>query len=458
MPSLLLMFLSGCNLQPAYQRPESPVSVKWNDKATVGIIAYETKWVDFFQDPVLKKLISEALNNNRDLRVAALNLEKAGAQYRVTRADLFPEIDTNMNKTAQHLPGGLYQTQQTGAVSYQQYEVNMGVASWELDFFGRLRNLKDEALENYLSYEATEQATRLSLVANVAQAYITLCADEDLLRVARSTSKSQKDSLRITQEKMNAGTVTAQDVLQAESSVRSADADTAKYERQSKQAQNELQLLIGNTLPENIVKEATLERKWVFPDLDAGLPSDVLTRRPDIISAEHSLKAANANIGAARAAFFPSISLTATGGTTSSSLGGLFEGGTASWNFSPSINIPIFDAGKNRAELDQANIMKKIEIADYEKAIQQAFKEVSDALSGVETYKNEANARQRNLEVNDKYLHLAHLRYDRGVDDYTNVLTAQRLYYSSQQEYISVLADSLNQKVTLYKVLGGGWR
>lgn len=458
MPALLVLCLSGCNLKPEYQRPAMPVSDQWNAKLAAGLEASETKWADFFNDPILRQLITRALENNRDLRIAALNVEKARAQYGISRADLFPSLDASADKTAQHLPGGLYQTQQTGAVTYQQYEANLGVSAWEMDFFGRLRNLKDEALENYLSYEATSKATQLSLVAEVSQAYITLCTDRDLLRIAQSTSESQRESLRITEAKLRAGTVTEQDVLQARTSVKSAEADVAKYDRQSRQAMNELQLLAGGALSAEINREATLEKRWVFPDLNTGLPSDVLTRRPDIISAEHTLKAANADIGAARAAFFPSITLTATGGTTSSSLGHLFEGGTASWNFTPSLNLPIFDGGKNNARLDEAKISKRIEIADYEKAIQQAFREVSDALAGVETYKSEVGSRRDDMENSNKYLQLASLRYERGVDDYTNVLTAQRTFYASQQEYINVFAASLNQKVTLYKVLGGGWK
>ncbi|MCD7095351.1 efflux transporter outer membrane subunit [Klebsiella quasipneumoniae subsp. quasipneumoniae] len=456
--AIIAVALTGCNLQPAYNRPALPVSNQWRDKATVGLNVAEMQWPNFFTDPILRQLITEALENNRDLKVAALNVESARAQLGLTQADLLPTIDASVNKTAEHLPGNLYSTQNTGPVTYQQYEGNLAVSSWELDFFGRLQSLRDQALENYFSYEATQKATQLSLVAEVAQAYITLSADSDLYKLAMSTAESQRESLRMAQAKFNAGTVTEQDVLQARTTVKSAEADVAKYDRQRKQDGNALQLLLGAALPSQVFNQATLHKKWIFPELNAGLPSDVLTRRPDIIAAEHSLKAANANIGAARAAFFPSISLTASGGSASSSLGHLFEAGTAAWSFGPSINLPIFDGGKNRANLDVAKVTKRIEVANYEKAIQQAFKEVSDALSGTETYKREVSSRQEDMEANDKYYQLAKVRYDSGVDDYTEVLTAQRSLYTAEQDYISTFSDSLSQKVTLFKVLGGGWK
>ncbi|HHD7473769.1 TPA: efflux transporter outer membrane subunit [Klebsiella oxytoca] len=458
LPALMAGMLSGCNLAPHYERPKAPVEANWNAAPTAGFQASEMAWATFFTDPTLQQLIRTAISNNRDLKVAALNVESARAQYRISRADLLPTVNASFSKTAEHLPGNLYSTQQTGPVTYQQYEGNMAVSSWELDFFGRLRNLRDKDLETFLAEESTQQSTQLSLVAEVAQAYITLCADSDLQRLAETTAASQRESLQLTQVKFGAGSVTEQDVLQAQTSVKSAEADAAKYERQRRQDINALELLLGAPLSAGIPEEATLKKTWVFPALNAGLPSSVLTRRPDIIAAEHTLKAANANIGAARAAFFPSISLTASGGTMSSSLGHLFEGGTAAWSFVPSISIPLFSGGALSAELDVAKISQQIEVANYEKAIQQAFKEVSDALSGVETYQKEVRLREENSTVNEKYYSLAKIRYDSGADDYLQVLTAQRSLYSAQQEYVTTLSSSLAEKITLYKVLGGGWK
>lgn len=457
-PVFLASVLSGCNLQPTYQRPALPVTANWHEATSSGKNAADMHWSDFFTDPVLQRLIALSLENNRDLRVAALNVESAQAQYGLSRANLMPTVDVNLNKTAEHLPGNLYSTQTSGPVTYQQYEGNLAVSSWEMDFFGRLRSLRDEALENYLAYDATRQATQLSLIAEVAEAYITLCADADLYRLAIATAENQQNSLKLTSTRFQAGTVTEQDVLQAKTTFTSAQADIAKYDRQRRQDANALSLLLGTTLPDDVYQNATLSQRWVFPQLSSGLPSAVLLRRPDIMAAEHSLKAANANIGAARAAFFPTISLTASGGAASSSLGHLFEAGTAAWTFVPSISLPIFDGGKNRANLDVAKISKKIEVADYEKAIQQAFKEVSDALAGTETYAQELDSRQQDMDANQRYFMLAQQRYASGLDNYLDVLTAQRSYYSARQSYIDVLSDSLSQKISLYKVLGGGWQ
>ncbi|WP_017345910.1 efflux transporter outer membrane subunit [Pantoea sp. A4] len=459
LPALIAMTLSGCNLQPHYTRPALPVANQWNDTAAPGqLTAADTPWGDFFTDPTLKQLIASALKNNRDLKVAALNVEAAQAQLGITKAALMPSVDASLSKTATHLPGNLYSTATSGPVTYQQYEGNLAVSSWELDFFGRLRSLRDQALESYLADQSTQQATQLSLVAEVAQAYITLCADSDLQKLAVATAASQNQSLLLTQAKLAAGTVTEQDVLQAKTTVKSAEADVAKYARERQQAVNALQLLLGAPVPAGVAEQASLHKTWVFPALKADLPSQVLTRRPDIMAAEHTLKAANANIGAARAAFFPSISLTASGGSASAGLNNLFDAGTAAWSFAPSISLPIFDGGKNRASLNAAKVSQRIEVADYEKAIQQAFKEVSDALTGVNTYQQEVLARQEEQDTSDKYYQLAKVRYDSGADDYLNLLTAQRSRYSAQQEYISTLSDSLAQKVTLYKVLGGGWK
>lgn len=461
-PSLLawsLILLSGCSLQPAYHRPAMPVSAQWQEGQQSGDADSSTDWKKFYRDRRLVNLIQLALENNRDLRVAALNVESAQAQFRIERSALFPTIEANMNKTSERVPANLYSTRSTGAATYQQYELSAGITSWELDFFGRIRSLRDNALETYLATAATEQATRISLIASVATGYMSLAADHDLLRLATETADSQKNTWLLTQRKYlgGNGVVSEQDVMQAEMSVRSAEADVEKYTRQLKQDENALSLLLGVPLPASVKQNMTLENYVGFPSVKAGMPSDLLTRRPDIIAAEHTLKAANANIGAARAAFFPSISLTASGGSLSDSLGHLLEGGTAGWSFLPEINIPIFTGGKNEANLDVAKLEKRIEIANYEKSIQQAFEEVSDALAGKETYSKEVAARIKDLDANKRYYGLALQRYQAGVDSHLNVLVAQRELYSSEEDVISVKLASLQQDITLYKVLGGGW-
>jgi multidrug efflux system outer membrane protein len=292
----------------------------------------------------------------------------------------------------------------------------------------------------------------------VASGYLSLCADNELLKLAMDTVKSQQDSYNLTKRSVDGGVSSEQDLVQAETSVRTAQADVASYTRQVRQDVNALALLVGTNLPSDMLANARLNKDWHFPATPSGLPSDLLTRRPDIIAAEHELKAANANIGAARAAFFPSISLTASGGSTSSSLGHLLEGGTAAWSFGPSINLPIFDGGVNSANLDIAHLQKRIEIADYEKSIQTAFKEVGDALAGQDTYKDELTAREQDEQANQRNYDFAHIRYQQGVDNYLNVLVAQRSLYAAQQSLITTQLGRLNQQITLYKALGGGWK
>lgn len=457
-PALLALVVSGCNLQPRYDRPALPVASQWNQQGGSGVNGANMNWQQFFSDPALHQLIHLALDNNRDMKVAALNIEKARAQYGVQRSAFFPTVNATGDQTSTHLPGNLYQTQNTGPVTYHQYEASLAVTSWELDFFGRVRSLRDEALESYLSTEATSQATRISLIAEVASGYLALCADNDLLRLSGSTAESQRQSYNLIKRSYGLGASTGQDLAQAETSVKNAEADVAKYTRQVRQDANALRLLLGTEPTAHLADNASLNKDWRFPDLPAGLPSDLLTRRPDIIAAEHTLKAANANIGAAHAAFFPSISLTAYGGSASSSLGHLLEGGTANWSFVPTISVPIFDAGKNQANLDIARVEKRIEIANYEKAIQSAFREVSDALAGEATYKDELAARIQDTAASQRYFDLAQMRYQQGVDSYLNVLVAQRSLYQAQQTQITTQLSSLSQQVSLYKVLGGGWK
>ncbi|NDL63688.1 efflux transporter outer membrane subunit [Acerihabitans arboris] len=458
-PWLLATMAAGCTLQPDYHRPALPVAASWHSPAATGTVAAgDIGWKRFFTDPVMNRLIGLSLDNNRDLRVAALNVETARAQFGIQRAALLPTVDLSASQTSQHLPGNLYSTQSTGPATYHQYDASLGVTSWELDIFGRVRSLRDQALESYLATEATQRATQISLVSEVASGYLTLCADNDLLALARQTADSQRQSYSLTKRSYDAGVSSIQDLAQAETTVRVAEADIAKYTRQVRQDVNALALLVGTQLPADLLADARLDKGWRFPAVPAGLPSDLLTRRPDILAAEHSLKAANANIGAAKAAFFPSISLTASGGSSSSSLGHLLEGGTGAWSFVPTLTLPIFDGGVNQANLDIAKTSEKIEVADYEKAIQQAFKEVSDALDGQSTYQDELAARALDTAANQQNYTASDLRYRQGVDNYLTVLVAQRSLYEAQQSQITTQLGLLNQQITLYKVLGGGWK
>ncbi|QCR36106.1 efflux transporter outer membrane subunit [Nissabacter sp. SGAir0207] len=455
-----LATLSGCTLEPHYDRPAMPVPANWNapEQGASTATGADIGWKAFFNDAALQQLVNLTLANNRDLRVAALNVESAQAQFDIDRAALLPTISAGAGSTAAHLPGGLYNTRSTGPVTYHQYQANLGVTSYELDLFGRVRSLRDQGLETYLQTEATQRATQISLVAETVSGYLSLCADRDLLALAQQTVASQMDSYNLTKVSYEQGVATTQDLAQAETTVRTAQADVASYSRQVRQDINALNLLAGTTVPQSLIEGATLKRDWRFPAIPAGLPSDLLTRRPDIVAAEHALKAANANIGAARAAFFPSITLTGQGGTTSARLGDLFSGGTGSWSFMPSINLPIFDGGVNRANLTLAEVSKKVEVAQYEKAIQQAFEEVADGLAGQSTYQDELQARELDTAANQRNYDVSQLRYKQGVDNYLNVLVAQRSLYSAQQAEITTRLGQLNQTITLYKALGGGWK
>lgn len=300
----LALLLAGCSLQPEYHRPAMPVETRYDQQTPVGNVA-DLPWQNFFTDAGMRQLIALSLQNNRDLRVAALNVEQARAAVQVNRAALLPSISATASQTSAHEPANLYSTKSSGAVTYHELNAGLGVTSWELDFFGRLRSLRDEAQEQYLSTEATERATRIALIAQVASAWLTLCSDNDLLHLAQQTAQSQQKSYELTQLSYRGGVSSDVDVAQAESTVRSAEADVASYTRQVRQDVDALRLLAGTDLPVDLLKNATLNNRWDFPATPAGLPSDLLTRRPDIIAAEHTLKAANANIGAARAAFSP---------------------------------------------------------------------------------------------------------------------------------------------------------
>ncbi|WP_156994495.1 efflux transporter outer membrane subunit [Tatumella morbirosei] len=456
LPMVAALGLAGCSLQPDYKRPAMPVDATYNMATPVGNVA-DLSWQQFFTDPKLQNLIQLALDNNRDLRVAALNVEEARNEVTINRAALMPTITANASSTTEHLPAGLYSTKSTGAVTDHELNAGLGVSSWELDFFGRLRSLKDEAQETYLSTAATEQATRISLIAEVATSWLTLCSDNDLLHLAQETVQSQQDSYRLTKMSYDGGVSSDQDLAEAEMTLRSAQADVANYTRQVRQDVDALRLLVGTDLPPTLLAGATLNNHWNFPPTPAGLPSDLLTRRPDIIAAEHTLKAANANIGAARAAFFPSISLTASGGSTSGSLSHLLGGGTGAWEFLPTISLPIFDGGVNQANLNIANLEKRVDIANYEKTIQTAFQEVNDQLAGQDTWASQLQAVTQEADAGERDYRYSQLRYREGIDDYLAVLVAQRSWYTAEQSQIAAHLGMLTQKITLYKVLGGGW-
>lgn len=455
----LVAALGGCSLIPEYQRPDAPVAADWPQGEAYPQGAAQASeralgWREFFRDPALQQLIEVALENNRDLRIAALNVDAYRALYRVQRADVLPAVSVDGSGTRSRMPGDLNMTGEPAISS--QYSATFGV-SWELDLFGRLRSLRDQALEEYFASEAAQRSTQISLIASVANAWLTLQADQALLQVTRDTLKTYEQSLGLTQRSFDVGVASALELRQARSAVDSARVSIEQYTRLVAQDRNALTLLLGQALPAGLPSSDGLERTQLAA-LPIGLPSDLLQQRPDILQAEYQLRAVNASIGAARAAFFPRISLTGAAGTASSELSGLFDGGSGYWSFSPSISVPIFNAGQLRANLDYAQISKNIQISQYEKAIQTAFREVADGLAAQATYTRQVQAQRDLLQTSEDYYNLAERRYRTGVDSYLTVLDAQRQLFSVQQQLIGDRLAQMTSEVNLFKALGGGWQ
>ena len=456
----LLAALSGCSLIPEYERPEAPVADSWPEGEAYGAHAGGTQaaelgWREFFRDPALQRLIEVALENNRDLRVAALNVEAYRALYQIQRADLLPAVSANGDGSRSRTPADLSPLGQAGISS--QYSATLGVA-WELDLFGRLRSLREQALEEFFASEAAQRSAQISLVASVANAWLTLQADQTLLEVTRDTLKAYDESLGLTQRSFDVGVASALELSQARSAADSARVNVEQYTRLVAQDRNALALLLGQPVPNDLPGGGEGLAREQLAELPVGLPSDLLFKRPDILQAEHQLRAVNASIGAARAAFFPRISLTGAAGTASSELSGLFDGGSGYWNFAPSISVPIFNSGQLRANLDYARISENIQVARYEQAIQTAFREVADGLAAQETYDRQVQAQRSLLESSEDYYRLAERRYRAGVDNYLTLLDAQRQLYSVQQQLIADRLAQLTSEVNLFKAMGGGWQ
>ncbi|CAI2789011.1 Outer membrane protein oprM precursor [Serratia grimesii] len=453
--------LAGCSLAPDYQRPVAPVAPLFPAYGTAqpGVAASDMGWREFYRDPLLQTLITQALTNNRDLRIAALNVEAARASYRIQRADLLPTLAAQGNGAVQRMPADLTANgQSTIGRSYRAE----GAMSWELDLFGRLRNLNQQALEEYLAQDETRSAAQLALIAETASAYLTLRADNELLALAQETLTTQQAAYGLVEQSFRQGVATELDLSQAEVGVRTAQRDLAQYQRQVRQDNNALTLLVGQPLTPAIttqLKQANTLPDTLLPEvIPAGLPADLLIRRPDIRAAEHQLRAANASIGAARAAFFPSISLTGLGGTASTGLAGLFSAGSGAWSFTPQISLPIFSGGALRAGLDLAEVQKRIEVARYEQAIQQGFRETADALAGRDTLDTQIKAQTQLVAANQRAYNLSQQRFQQGVDNYLNVLDSQRSLYAAQQVLVDARLARLTNLVDLYRALGGGWR
>ncbi|MCX5813921.1 MAG: efflux transporter outer membrane subunit [Proteobacteria bacterium] len=459
---LIIICLAGCStMAPDYKRPASPVPAEWPKgpaykeaiAAKTGPLAVDVGWREFYVDEKLQNVIELALNNNRDLRVATLNIEKARALYRIQRAELYPAINASGVWTEQRVPADI-STESGEAMSFKQYSVNLGVSSWELDFFGRIRSLKDRALEQYLATEQAGRSAQISLVAEVANVYLTLAADRENLKFAQSTLEAQQATYKLLLRRYEVGTSSELDLRQAQTRLDAARVDIARYTRQVALDGNALDLLVGSPVPSELLS-GELDAVKPPKDITPGLPSEVLLRRPDILQAEHGLKAAYANIGAARAALFPRIALTTNIGTTSNGLSGLFRAGAGTWTFVPQITMPIFDA-RLWSALDAIKVEREIVLTQYEKVIQTAFREVADALAQRGTVEDQLTAQESLFRASSDAYRLSNARYTKGIDSYLPVLDAQRSLYSAQQGLIAIRLSRLANLVTLYKVLGGG--
>jgi multidrug efflux system outer membrane protein len=459
--SLAVICLAGCTMMPKYSRPAPPVPAGWpTGPAYAGAqdvqaapFAADVGWRDFYADVRLQKVIIAALANNRDLRIAALNIERARGLYRIQRAQLFPTVSAFGNLSAEKVPSDLSMIGRSEIV--RQYDLGVGVSSWELDFFGRIRSLKESALQQYLATEQALRSAQISLMAEVAYAYMTLAADRDNLKLVRSTFATRQSSFDLIERRFNVGSSSALDLRQAQTLLEAARADMAAFTRVVALDENALNLLVGAPVPADLLPE---ELDAITPprDVSPGLSSEALLRRPDILQAENQLKAANANIGAARAAFFPQVLLTGAVGGSSAQLSGLFEAGSSVWSFAPRITLPIFDTGARFAGLAVAKADREIYIAQYEKAIQAAFREVADTLAQRGTIGSQLAAQEALVRASEETYRLSNARYMKGIDNYLNVLDAQRSLYAAQQGLITLRLARLSYLVTLYKVLGGG--
>jgi len=444
--------LSGCSMAPKYEQPEAPFAASWQAQAQQN--AETPDWQHFFADENLQVLIQTALEHNKDLRVAALNVEAFRAQYRIDRSALFPAVDAAGGGKRQRIPKNLSPNGESSIDS--QYSASLGVTAWEIDFFGRLNSLRQQALETYFASEQAQRSAELSLIANVATAWLSHQADQSSLELVQSTLETYENSLKLVQSRYDAGVASALELQQARTAADTARVSLAQFQRQVAQSRNALQMVLGAPMPE---LQSSIELADVrLAELPVALPAELLQRRPDILQAEFQLKAANANIGAARAAFFPSISLTATAGSMSNELSDLFSSGSGTWLFQPQLRLPIFNAGRLKASLDYSKVQKDIRVAQYEKSIQTAFQEVADGLIARSTYNEQLAAQDKLLESSKAYLDLAERRYREGVDNQLTLLDAQRLLFSTQQQRIGTQLALLTSEINLYKSLGGSYK
>lgn len=458
---MLIASLSACSLAPAYVRPEAPVPLSWptgdaylrQSEAALPSVTYR----DIFRDPRLQAIIAQALVNNRDLRVAAANIAAARAQYRIQRAELLPEIGSTASYTRSD--AGTGRTSSGGSTvsggGRDNFSVQGGITAFEIDLFGRIRSLSTAAQNRYFATEAAARATRLTLVGDIATAWLTYASDQSLLNIARDTAASAERSVRLTQARLEGGVAPRTDLAQAQIVLRTAQSDLAEQTTALAQDVNALQLLVGAPVDAALLPRTIEEAAPTVAELPAGLDSGVLLRRPDVVQAEYDLRAANAEIGAARAELFPRISLTALAGLASNALSGLFTGGAFNYSVSPGVSYPIFRAGAGRAGVVLSQAQRDAALASYERSIQTAFREVSDALARRGTIAAQLNAQVALTAASSDNFRLSDARYRGGIDTFLQSLDAQRSLYQAQRSLVSTRLTGATNLVTLYRTLGG---
>ncbi len=442
------LLLSGCAMIPKYEQPVAPVPARYpGTKETTNCASAAMSWTNFYADERLKQLIALALTNNCDFQVAVLNVEQSRAQYRITRSASLPAVNA----------GGSYTRAGNFKTASDQWSARLGSTAYEVDLFGRVRSLNCQALEKYFTTVEGKRSAQVLLVSEVATEYFTRRQAEEQIALAGQTLQTVQDSYALNKATFDAGASSELDLRTAEGQVQTAKINLLAYERDRAQAENYLVLLIGQPMPTNLPPSRAFNDTNLLADVPAGLPSELLQQRPDILEAEHTLKAANANIGAARAAFFPTITMTASVGSTSAEFEKLFGGGTGVWSFSPQVTVPIFTAGQNLASLDAAKVSKRIEVQNYKKAIETAFREVADALVATRSYTQQIGEESILVTAQQRRFELANLRYRQGDDSYLNVLSAQQDLYNAQQNLLQSRFRQLSSQISLYKAVGGGW-
>ena len=448
------LLLAGCaSMAPPYAPPPLPVAAQYPETDPAGAHAADIAWQAYFADARLQATIAQALASNRDMRIAALRVEEARAAYGIQRAEQFPTIALGASGSRARVPGDLSVTGRP--MTSAQYQTGLNVSAWELDFWGRVRSLKDSALQTLLASDEARRAVGVALVAQVANSYLSLRELDERVALARATVDSRAESLRIFTRRFEVGSISKLDLTQVETLLSQALSLSAQLEQARAVQAHALAQLVGG--PVDLTPDTRrFDDASVLQPLHAGLPSALLTQRPDLMAAEHQLRAAQANIGAARAAFFPTISLTAAYGTASAELSGLFDSGSGAWNFAPRLVLPIFDAGRIRANMDLAEVRRDVAVANYEKSVQGAFREVADALSNRRWLALQVDIGKTTLAAQSERARLAKLRYDNGAAPYLEVLDAQRDLLTVEQQLVQTRRALLSSQVSLYAALGGG--